>query len=82
MAGPGEEEQLPDFGDVVGDNWTHSDWHDGKKQVPAHLEDALRERGRLPTARGEEVTIFQIHRHLYAAELKGDRYYLTYHPSG
>ncbi|MCP1835383.1 trehalose 6-phosphate synthase [Bradyrhizobium sp. USDA 4532] len=82
MAGPGEEEQLPDFGDVVGDNWTHSDWHDGKKQVPAHLEDALRERGRLPTARGEEVTIFQIHRHLYAAELKGDRYYLTYHPGG
>ncbi|MGY3622031.1 hypothetical protein ACVJGD_008227 [Bradyrhizobium sp. USDA 10063] len=79
-AGPGEEE-LPDFGNVVGNIWTHSDWTVGNKEVPSRLEDALRERKRLPSARGQEITIFQIHSHLYTAELRNDRFYLTHHPS-
>ncbi|WP_456639331.1 hypothetical protein [Bradyrhizobium sp. USDA 10063] len=66
---------------MVGNIWTHSDWTVGNKEVPSRLEDALRERKRLPSARGQEITIFQIHSHLYTAELRNDRFYLTHHPS-
>ncbi|MCA6107945.1 hypothetical protein [Bradyrhizobium cenepequi] len=66
---------------MVGNIWTHSDWDDGNKEVPPRLEDALRERQRLPSARGQEITIFKIHSHLYTAELRNGRSYLTHHTS-
>lgn len=90
----GRGADLPDFGDVVGAVWCHSDWDDGNQDVPGHLETALRERGRWPTEHGAQFTMFCINGEIYTAERRKRQdqglfasqpsygVYLNHHPPG